>query len=241
MAGAPLTEWPMSIEDLRHLHRYLRHLAELSKQEEGDEEFEAAEEDIELYATAEGFGLGIRNAVRDLWRGDTELALFLAAMLFVIRAGFTRAWETGAQACGITPQELTPEEIRRREQEIILEVSFVNSFALDILAFSRAAGGTLAPFLRRAEMWANRFGAIQGLATSMACQDQKLMWIWNPLKDHCSDCAMYNGRVYRASTWAKYDIYPKMPSLECHGKHCGCSFVVTDASVTPGRPPEPGG
>lgn len=54
---------------------------------------------------------------------------------------------------------------------------------------------------------------------------------------NCGDCRRLDGRVYRASTWAKYDIYPRNWDLECRGVRCGCAFEETDEPCTPGFPP----
>lgn len=55
---------------------------------------------------------------------------------------------------------------------------------------------------------------------------------------NCASCLMYSGRVYRASTWKKYDIYPRMRSLLCRGLRCGCEFRPTAMPCTPGKPPQ---
>lgn len=233
----------MTLDDLRNLQAALNSLYAIAKQlEEGEEiPFEEVEEEAADFGTEEGYGVGIRNAVRDLWRDNIDIAIFIAVMMFIIRSGFTAAWHRGAAQAGISPDELTPEELAALEGEISVDVGSISNFALAIAAASRALGGALAPLLTRAELWVNRFGEIQSYALRMAARDQKLMWVWNPLKEHCGDCLRYNGRVYRASVWDRYGIRPRMSELECGGWRCGCSFVVTDDPVTPGRPPSPSG
>ena len=68
--------------------------------------------------------------------------------------------------------------------------------------------------------------------------DEHPMYVANGFVVHnCGDCTRLNTRVYRKSTWEKYDVYPQSPDLECTGKYCGCKFEVTDEPCTRGRPP----
>ncbi len=163
---------------------------------------------------------------------------FVDGMIGAIRRGFTIAWYEGASACNIKPSELTAEEINRLNQEIVVEQNFVLSFAQDIWTGRKETGGKLGPLLERAKMWGDRYGSIRDLAMAMACGDVKKKWVWNPLKEHCTDCMRLNGRVYRLSTWNKYNIRPKSRLLACRGYRCGCEWVDTIEPCTPGRPPQ---
>lgn len=203
--------------------------------------FEEIVEETEDFGTAEGYGIGIRQAVRDLWRGNIDIAIFIAIMIFIIRMGFTSAFNSGAAAAGISPEEFTAAERGALEGEIAVDVGSLAGFAVAIAGEARILGGALGPLLGRAELWQNRFEEVRSLGLRMAAGNQKLMWVWNPLKDHCLDCLKYNGRVYRASVWQRYGIRPRMGELECGGWHCGCSFQLTDDPAMPGRPPSPSG
>ncbi len=197
--------------------------------------------DIIEAESEEGYGFILRRLTRALWRGDIDVVIFLAIMAVVIRAGFRAAWRSGAAAAGISFDELTPAEIGALEGEIAIDVGNLSSLALDIAGNARLLGGVLAPLLQRVELWQNRIGEIRAFALRQAAGNQKLMWVWNPLKDHCSDCLKYNGRVHRASVWEAAGIRPRAGNLACGGWHCGCSFVVTDDPAKPGRPPAPSG
>lgn len=229
-----------TIEDVL-VRLYKQFEEELVEGEPPEHLFEEVEEEAADFGNEEGYGLGIRGAVRNLWRGDIDVVIFIAVMIFIIRAGFTAAWYRGAGEAGISPEELTPEEIGALEGEISVDVGNLANFALSIAGGARLLGGALAPLLQRAELWQNRFDEIRSFALRQAAKNQKLMWIWNPLKDHCEDCLKYNGRVYRASVWGTAGIRPRATNLACGGWHCGCSFVVTDDPAMPGRPPAPTG
>lgn len=184
--------------------------------------------------------MNIRNAVRGLWSGNTDMFDFFEQMDAAIRIGYETAWREGAKTCGIGPGERTEEETQRLEAMIVENRQYIFGYGEAIEAGSKANKGPLAPLMSRAELWINRYGFVVATAQQMACKDTKLMWVWTPEKEHCPDCRKLNGRVYRASVWEKYNIKPKMMELNCHGFNCGCEFVPTDKPVTPGRPPQIG-
>jgi hypothetical protein len=157
-----------------------------------------------------------------------------------IRRRFTEAWQAGAAACGVQPDELTVEELLALETEINQEITYVWQFSVDIID-NRHSDGKLQPLLDRTELWVNAYHRIQNQAMLMACGDKKLKWVADPAKEHCADCQNYDGRVYRASIWSKYGIQPQGHHLACGGWRCGCVFQATDDPVTPGRPPRPNG
>lgn len=179
----------------------------------------------------------VRSPVYGLWSGAIGMFAFVDSMSINIRTGFTRAWYQGAAECGIKPSELTQEELDKLESEINEEISYVVKLGKDIERNSKAEGGKWAPFQKRVGLWANRYNNIYNTAMSYACKDKKLLWVMNPQKEHCADCLRMNGRVYRASVWKKYNIAPRMRALACGGYNCGCSFEITSAPATPGRPP----
>lgn len=187
-------------------------------------------------AGLEDFRRALRSAVRGLWLGHLDLYRFVESMSGSIHRGLTRAWFEGLRGCGIAPGEITPDEQLILDGEINAQISYLVPFGLDIVE-SRDTGGRLRDLFSRLEMWTGRYHSVSGLAQSIACQDRKLKWVWNPLKEHCGSCRRLNGRVYRASTWRRYNIYPRMRALECKGYRCGCYFEQTNDPVTPGRPP----
>jgi hypothetical protein len=187
--------------------------------------------------TGQDYGISIRANVRGFWKGEYDMFGFVDAMVSTIRRGFTRAWHEGARAVGIEPNELTSEELAELETTINGEISHIYGFALEISGHDKASGGKLAPLLSRAEMWSAKYLTVKSHAMMMAGGDKKLKWVINPVKEHCSDCVRLDGRVYRASIWARYNLRPRMRLLKCGGWRCGCRFEVTNDPVTPGRPP----
>ena len=178
----------------------------------------------------------LRAAARGLWSGEEGFFNFLDAATRSIEHNFTMAWYEGLADCGISPSEQTPDEEARLRMEINLEIGYLYQFAWDISSNNKYNGGKLSTIFNRLDMWVNKYGMIRGLARTYACEDEKLMWVMMPLKEHCRDCLRLDGKVYRRSTWRKYNIYPRMPNLECGGYHCGCDLVPTSEPLSRGRP-----
>lgn len=180
---------------------------------------------------------GLRAAMRGLWSGALDRDEFFVAMERSIRLRLTQAWAAGLRECGFRPEEMSDSEQGRLQEIIFEEIGFVEGVGDYIGKNNRAAGKKLRPVLRRAEMWVSKYEQVKSIAQSLACADRKIIWIWDPAKDHCRDCANYNGRVYRGSVWARWGIATQSRSLACGGLNCGCRQEETDKPITPGRPP----
>lgn len=183
------------------------------------------------------FKTNINASIRKLWLGAGDIFEFFEDMDRAIQMGYNQAWNEGAATCGIQPSERTVQESERLEQLITENRQFIFGFGETIEENSKANGGLLGSQLARGQLWLNKYNEVKSIAQQMACADIKLKWVWSPLKEHCKDCQRLNGRVYRASIWQKWNIHPQSQSLQCNGFRCGCSFVMTDEKVTPGRPP----
>jgi len=187
------------------------------------------------------YGRGIRGAVRGLWSGVFDLFQFVDNMLDVIQRGLALAWADGMAEMGADFGERTPDEEVALQRMINQEITHAPGFGQDIEAGNKDSGGKLRPFLTRAEMWARRYVDARNRAMLMVTANPKMEWVYGDTIDHCPDCKMYVGRVYRKDTWARYDIRPQSRRLACSGIKCDCRFVVTDKPVTSGRPPSPRG
>jgi len=197
-------------------------------------------EGLELkQSSSEDYRRAIRANVYGLWRGEMSTFSFVDSMVTAIDRGLRAAWYEGAAHCGIRPGELTPEEEARLAMEINSEVSHIYSFGRFVFDHNKRNGGQLSPMYRRADMWINKYLSVASLASTMACGDLKFKWVMNVAKEHCISCRKLSGRVYRGSTWARYNIYTKMKDgrLACGGWKCGCDLVPTSDPCTPGRPP----
>lgn len=184
----------------------------------------------------DAYGRSLRAAVRGLWNG--QLSLFDADDSFwrSIRRFFPEAWARGIAKVGLVMSELTGTERDALNDLIEEEQGYILHFLENVLNQNKAAGMPLQPHLDRVDMWLSRYNRVEALAYTLAAQDLKLKWVVGPT-EHCTDCAKLEGRVYRASIWARYNIQPQSPLLECFGTRCQCSLEPTEDRVTPGRPP----
>jgi hypothetical protein len=172
-----------------------------------------------------------------LWAGQFTTLDFADAMFSAMRRGFEQAWREGALECGILPGERSDEEQKELDRMLGDNLTYVPQFGDYIFANSKANGGSIGPILNRAELWVNRYNEVKAKAQLMACKDAKYRWQYGPT-EHCKSCLRLNGRVYRASVWAKYGIQPQSHNLACKGYRCQCQFILTKDPVTKGRPPK---
>jgi len=186
---------------------------------------------------ADQYRAGVRSAVYGLWRGEFDFFQFVDAMVSAIDRNFTTAWYDGMASCGMTPAEITQEERDRLQLEINTEIQYLMKYASAITEGSKANRGKLRDFTGRIPMWVNRFEGIRELAKIYACGDKKFEWVIGRTKEHCKDCLMLSGRVYRGSVWKASGWEPRSRDLECGGYKCLCRFVETSAPATPGVPP----
>lgn len=157
-------------------------------------------------------------------------------MVSTLQVGYRRALIEAAGSCGIQPDEITEEEYRTVEEIIYDDMLHIPGFAQAITENSRINGRLLGPLLSRAQMWQNRYNFVRDRMKVIVCGDKKYKWVFGDT-EHCGDCEKLNGRIYRASVWQKYDIYPRHPQLACGGFRCQCEFQETTERCTPGKPP----
>jgi len=183
------------------------------------------------------FRTDFRYVVRGLWQGVITKSQFTSQAKKVIQRELTNGWNEGAKECGIAPDELSDEEVQARDSFVESQVSYLDEFASAIIEQNKKKGGNVLSFFERAKMWLNRYADARNQAKTLACGNSKLEWVIGATGESCRDCLKYNGRVYRASVWAKYEIHPQSNRLACHGFRCQCQLRKTDKRLTKGTPP----
>lgn len=190
----------------------------------------------ELAKSMTAYRKDIAGLVRGLWNGSLTKFDFVDNMFTAMRRGFVQAWQDGAKAMGVSPKDISDEQLLR-VQEIVSEQSqYLPGFADYITEHNKASGEKLAALESRAETWVNRYAEVTNEAKLFYAGEQRLEWVVGPT-EHCTDCAGLSGRVYTKKTWDAYNLRPQMRELECGGFKCQCKFRATDKSCTPGRPP----
>ena len=184
----------------------------------------------------------IRAAIRALWSGEDQLEDFLDFMRSLIDIGYTRAWRAGASVCGIESADMTIDEMVVLRRRILEDTIRADNLAIDVWNGRKEVGGKLYSFYPRADLWANNYNEMKNMAQLMSCQDAKMEWVISA-KESCPSCLKLAGKVKRASYWRDNDVHPQhRDKLECMigaggVPVCKCSFVQTDAPITPGSLP----
>ena len=184
----------------------------------------------------------LRSAARGLWGGVFDYAWFADAMMVAIDQGMMRAFTEGTEACGITKEEWTFEERMAQRRAMFEQYMYVGSLGEFIQQNSKATGGSWGSVENRVEVWVNKYNAVVNAARTMACKDQKLMWMLDQVrvsKEHCSSCLKLSGKVKRASQWDASGWQCQGSMLDCGGWRCACALVPTDAPMSKGPLPRP--
>jgi hypothetical protein len=182
--------------------------------------------------------------VRALWSSAITRAQFISLMIADIEFYLLLAAAEGAEEEDLVGLwDLTFEEAMAMQEIIWMQYMFIDRFADEIVERNEAAGFPLGPFIRRTEIWKNRYGQAREKIRLMAKADGKSRWNLLWFKEHCASCLKLNGIVKRNTLWLESGILPRVagaPYLECQGFLCGCSLKPTSAAVTPGPlPPLP--
>jgi hypothetical protein len=175
--------------------------------------------------------------VLHLYNNKIDTVSFLDSATEIIFHGFSSAWYQGAKSVGIQPDELTDAEKQAMQVAIYQQLIYLPGFADYVYHNSRLMNDSLPAVLNRMSMWIIRWNQFVNQGRMMARLDQKLKWVRGPTSDSCDDCKRLDGRVYRASTWLKYDIRPQSHRLKCKGFKCLCGLYATTDRCNPGRPP----
>ena len=183
------------------------------------------------------YARAIRGHVASLWRGKINLFTFVDRMIFSIDRGYRRAWIQGAGACGVKASDLTMSDLAEIRNMSGRDYLFVARFGAAIVEKPRSEGFKLGPHYTRTELWVNRYIAVRNRARISSCGEKALIWLFSPLKEHCTDCAFLHKKVYTAIEWQEIDIVPQSHKLECEGWRCGCGVFVTNKPITTGTRP----
>lgn len=191
----------------------------------------------------DGFGsmkLGIRSAVRGLWKGVFTTHQFVDAMVSTLDRRLTQAWREGASQCGIRPDEMTREEEVQLRTFINGQIAFLPGLASDIINGSKGQGDSLPKLMARSDLWARQYLTAKNKGAAMACADQKMEWVLGKTEKHCNTCSRLSGKVKRMSFWAENVMPQGFPNskLECLGGHCDCRLTPTTAPLSRGPLPK---
>jgi len=184
---------------------------------------------------------GLRQIVRGLWAGETDMRQFFESMSSILRMRLRQAFLMGAKRVGITEDELTDAEKAEMERFPQKQYPYILGFGDYVEARSKANGGLLKSIEPRLAMWAARWTEAYDLGMVMTGKNQKAEWVISPQKESCGSCLKLNGKVKRMSYWFEKGILPQVPNasyLICRGFACGCMLSLTVAPASKGPLPK---
>jgi hypothetical protein len=170
-------------------------------------------------------------------------------MWSTVNRGLTNAFVEGMEQAGATREALdTPDFLPERlELDKLINGNWESLFNFSAFIIQQRDANylqgqkqvALNHVMNRALLWSNQYDKARQTARTMVSRDAPMTWMLGPT-EHCRSCATFEGRTYRASTWAKYDALPKSSRLCCHGFRCQCTLIpaAPGTRITPGRFPE---
>jgi HK97 family phage portal protein len=122
------------------------------------------------------------------------------------------------------------------DEQLEINLESVGKFSTDIYAGTYAVEGGQENATSRVALWAAAALGIYALGQQIRRDNPKLMWVFDPSKEHCTDCLRLHKQVHTASEWRKSGWKPQSSGLECGGWHCGCRWVeVAESTPVSGR------
>lgn len=173
------------------------------------------------------------QAALRLFNGGKD-ASFISSFARSIDQQLTEAWNEGADAVGVAPEDMTEDDAAMLNGIIDNENTFLEGMGMDI-AEARDSGMTEADFENkfgsRVDIWANRYNEVVNEAKVYFGGKQKLVWRLGATEKHCASCKALDGIVAWAQEWDQAGVKPQSPpnnTLECGGWNCDCSLDTTD-------------
>lgn len=166
----------------------------------------------------------LKRDMRRLYDGEINTTLFVDNLAGYVERQMRRAWNEGMRLNGLTPPgDMTAEWEAIYQELVTAEYEYIDRIAEQIVQAARD-GDPIDPFIKRAELWANRYTDVVNKSLAITKPDQLLRWEYGATEEHCTDCASRAGTVKTGAEWLA-DILPQSRDLECGGWRCDCRLV----------------
>lgn len=159
---------------------------------------------------------------------------FMASFARSIDEQLTRAWNAGADDVGVSPDEMTAEDMVILGAIIDNENNFIDGVMGEIDAARADPEYTREQFDKqwgaRCDLWANRWSETVNRARMHFGSKTRLEWRLGATEQHCDTCSRLNGIVAFGYEWDEARIQPQAPPnamLTCSGWRCDCSLEPT--------------
>ena len=177
--------------------------------------------------------------------GEIMAPSFINEFQFLIETWFPEAFFAGMAACGVMIDNINELEMEERQiiwGNMITDLTAIVNFAADIETGRYGESSTFAgvgprsavfnSLYSRIDLYTNRLNRFYDLGQQAGCANRMMRWELGRTREHCVDCAYYNGQVHRMRTWESYGALPRTGGLECGGFRCDCQLVQTTERAT---------
>jgi hypothetical protein len=201
---------------------------------------------IDAVKTYDEYRSRLWRACQRLFKGGKE-RYFPGSFSRSIDQQLSEAWNEGANSVGVSPDDMTDDDLTILEGIINNENDYIDGIAGDIVT-DRDAGMKPEDFESqygsRVDIWAQRYVEVTNTARMHFGGKQKLKWNLGATEKHCPFCRKLNGIVAWATEWEQVDIHPQDPPNRhlsgeingekgCKGWKCDCTLDPTDERRTP--------
>jgi len=195
-----------------------------------------SEKALEFLKSIETYNRQLWQYTLDLYRGG-DGGVFIDKFTAAIDNQLRRAWNEGARAVGVEPEDMTEDD--RNEIKAIIDSEYEHILDLGS-AIEGARDLSLDEFRQsfrnRIDLWVSRYTDVINRAKVYFGSKTRLEWTLGETEQHCETCAALNGIVAYAQEWEQAGVHPQSPPnnvLECGGWQCDCSLTQTDRRRSP--------
>jgi hypothetical protein len=182
----------------------------------------------------------LNNLVYNAWSrvagGLTDAATMQTALRTehkrLIKELGTQAYYEGMREAGIATPETDMDEGDKADLSVWItgQLEHVNDFAIAVIAAARDVEKR-AQILQRVGWWTDGIRTIGGMGYMNSKRNMPGTWRMNFVrvtKEHCTTCAMLNGKRHRLKWFLSNGYIPRQRgsnTLACRGYMCGCGIV----------------
>jgi len=163
----------------------------------------------------------LKKAMRDLYYMRIGHDEFLDIHSAYVQRQFRRAWNTAMRENCLDPRkDMTAEWEAIYQDLVVAEYEYIDRIAQEIV-YAANNKEPLAPFIQRADLWANRWTDVYNRALAETGQEEWYRWVLGQTEKHCETCADRAGKIKTGAEWLA-DVMPQSQALECGGWRCDC-------------------
>ena len=185
-------------------------------------------DDLEMFGalkTVDYYTRVLKKLIRDLYNGKITEDQFVDSHAGYVERQIRRAFNVGMRENGLDPRkDMTPEWEALYQEWVIEEYQYIDRLASEIFIASIDGEPPIDGFLRRADLWANRYTDIVNRAKAYTGLTVLFEWELGET-EHCSDCLVNAGQVRTGEEWLNF-IMPQSKELECGGWRCACTLEL---------------